>query len=125
MKDNVSYGVAQQRTEGAFKTCLCSRGDEAKNAIDILVDSHEIELIIPDPVRKVTTNIEYGRDFNIMFNGGNNRCYLHINKPELCNNAGFMNDAKSYFDVPSHYDAKLDLCVIEQDHNVFKEEKKP
>lgn len=85
-----------------------------------MVDSHEIELIIPDPVRTITTSIEYGRDFNIQFNNGNNRCYLHVSKPELCNNAGFMNDAKSYFDVPSHYDAKLDLCVVELDHNVFK-----
>lgn len=121
MKDNVSYGVAQQRTEGAFKTCLCSRGDEAKNAIDILVDSHEIELLIPDPVRTITTSIEYGRDFNISFNGGNKQCFLTINNTELCKNNAFLSDAKGYFAVPAHYDAKLGLCVVEQEHPVFKQ----
>lgn len=118
--DHQSYAVAMERTESEFKICICSRGDEAKIAVDALVDSHEIELLLSEPVRTITTNIEYGRDFNIMFNGGNNRCYLHVSKPALCNNSGFMNDAKSYFDVPFHYDADLDLCVVEQDHNVFK-----
>jgi len=121
MKDHVmSYAVAQQRTEGAFKTCICSSGDEVKSIVDALVDSHEIELLLSDPVRTVTTNIEFGRDFGIMFNTANNRCYLYIDKTELCKNSGFINDAKSYFDVPLHYDESRGLCVVEQDHDVFK-----
>ena len=119
MKDHVmSYGVAQQRTEKAFKTCICSRGDEAKSVIDALVNSHEIELLLSDPVRTVTTNIEYGRDFNIMFI--HEKCYLTI-KAELCKNNAFMSDARGSFDVPMHYDESRGLCVVEQEHPVFKE----
>jgi len=120
--DHQSYAVAMERTESEFKICICSRGDEAKIAVDALVDSHEIELLLSEPVRTITTSIEYGRDFNIMFYDGNKKCYITINKTELCKNSGFISDAKSYFDVPLHYDEDSNMCVVELDHKAFKAE---
>ncbi|WP_282364129.1 hypothetical protein [Pseudomonas sp. PS01297] len=118
--DGYSRAKAKERTEDNFKTCICSSGDEAKIAVNSLLDGHEIEMISEYGDSVISVPIKYGRDFSIMFVG--TQCYLNVGKPELCNNAGFMSEARQSFRVFETYDAKRDLCVMDIDNKFFKGE---
>lgn len=100
---------ATERLDEEFKICICSAGDEARIAVQSLESNHEIEIMSGD--RLLTIPVRYGRDFSMMSFKG--QCYIHVGKPELCKNAGFMSEASQSFNVHTTYDEKRNLCVVD------------
>lgn len=118
MKDGWPSKDATERVDEEFKRCICSSGDETKQAVDGLTESgFEIEMILPNPTRVVSIPIEYGRDFSI--NSVSNECYLSVHKSELCENADFLSAASQSFRVFQTYDAKNKICKLDIDNKFF------
>ncbi|MCS3417142.1 hypothetical protein M2399_002588 [Pseudomonas sp. BIGb0450] len=120
--DGYSRAEATRRTNENFKTCICSTGDESKSAVDSLLANYEIEMISENTGSIITVPIKYGRDFTIMWIGQSRECYINVHTTELCNNAGFMGEARQSYRVFETYDAKNNLCVTDVDNKFFKGE---
>lgn len=117
-KVEIARGDANKRAEKAYKQCICMSGNLAREAAESLTESYEKEMIITEPTaRVVTAPIQYGYDMIILGNDVDGEiCYLSIESPEACKNAGFMSAASGYFAIHHTYDAKRDMCVLDESY---------